>query len=92
MHVQSNRKEEAHGEWNAEHIVYTSPDQIPLDDREDASRKMERCDDIEEITAHEDDVGRLDGNRRSRSKSDTDGGRYEGRRIVDTIADLEGTG
>ena len=60
MHVQSKGKEEAHGKWDAEYVVDTSPDEISSDDGEDFAGKVQGSDDVEEIRAHEDNVGSFD--------------------------------
>jgi hypothetical protein len=61
VHVNPDRQKQAHGEWNAEDIVYAGPDHIPLDDPKDTSRKMESGDNVEEVATHENYIGCLDG-------------------------------
>lgn len=62
MQVQAHGEEEAHCERDAEHVVDAGPDKVAADDGEDGTGEMQRGDDVKEVRADEDDVGRLDGN------------------------------
>lgn len=58
--MQPDGEEDAHGERDAEDVVDACPDEVPSDDGEDGAGEVEGCDDVEEVGAHEDDVGCFD--------------------------------
>ena len=88
MHVEAEREEESHGERNADDIVYARPDEIPLDHCENAVRKAESGNDIEEVRSHQNDICCFDSYRGARGKRNSNGGRDKRRRIVDPITNL----
>lgn len=88
MQAQPKRQEEAHGERDAEHVVDTGPDEVAPDGGEDGAREVQRRDDVEQVRAHEHDVGRFDRHGRAGGERDADRRRGERRRVVDAVPDL----
>lgn len=73
MEAYAKWQEEAHGQRDAQRVVYAGPYEVATDSREDSAGEVERCDNVEEVRTHKYDVGGLDSDRGPRGERDADG-------------------
>jgi hypothetical protein len=82
------RQQEAHGQRDADEVVNSGPHEVQADLPEDAAGQVDGGDDVEQVVAHEDDVGRFHRNVGAGAEGNTDVGGCQRWRVVDTVADL----